>query len=174
MKNTISKFCLIVLLLVGISASAFSQMKPAKMLPPKVKRIVTIKAPANEVWKLIASLEKVEEYAPAIVKSSSADGQGRDAVREMKMVDGSDRLETVLIFDPDNKHICFIPFDEYMPAEYVAVHIYVTAQGPNKCKVSYRGYLNVKEGQSEGKLIRQLGSEFTQTLNGLKAYMEAQ
>lgn len=172
MKNIISKFCLVVLLWSGVSLSAFSQMKPAKMLPPKVKREVTIKASANVVWKLIASLEKVEAYVPDLVKKSQADGNGRDAVREMEMVDGTSRLETVLIFDPDNKHICFIPFDDYLPAQHLAVHCYVTAYGPNKCKVSLKGYLQANEGVSESKLIRQLGSEFSKTLDGLKAYLE--
>jgi len=152
--------------------SVSAQMQPAKMLPPKVKREVTIKTSANVVWKLLASLEKVEEYVPGLVKKSLADGNGRDAVREMEMVDGTTRLETVLIFAPDTKHICFIPFEDYMPTEHVAVHCYVQANGPNKCKVIFKGYLQAKEGVSEGKLIKQMGSEFSQTLKGLKAYLE--
>ncbi len=172
MKNSKLKIALLFLMVCGLFGSVSAQMKPAKMLPPKVKREVTIKASANDVWKLIASLEKVEEYVPSLVKSSLADGNGLDAVREMVMADGTPRLETVLVFDPDNKHICFTPFDEYMPAEYVAVHCYVTAYGPNKCKVIFKGYLKAKEGVSEGKLIAQLGSEFSKTLKGLKKYME--
>ena len=172
MKKSKLKIAILFLMICGIFGSVSAQMKPAKMVPPKVKRDVTIKASANNVWKLIASLEEVEKYVPTLVKSSLADGKGRDAVREMKMLDGSERLETVLIFDPANKHICFTPFDEYMSAEYVAVHCYVIANGPNKCKVSLKGYLKAKEGTSEAKLIKQLGSEFSQTLKGLKAYME--
>lgn len=172
MKNSRLKIALISLMICGLFASVSAQMQPAKMLPPKVKREVTIKASANDVWKLIASLEKVEEYAPSLVKKSLADGQGRDAVREMEMVDGTTRLETVLIFDPATKHICFIPFDDYMPTEHLAVHCYVQANGPNKCKVIFKGYLKAKKGISEGKLIKQMGSEFSTTLKGMKAYFE--
>ena len=172
MKNFKLKLAVLFLMLGGIVGSVSAQMQPAKMVPPKVKREVTIKASANDVWKLIASLEKVEEYAPSLVKKSIADGQGRDAVREMEMVDGTTRLETVLIFSPERKHICFIPFEDYMPTEHLAVHCYVQANGPNKCKVILEGYLHAKKGTSEGKLIKQMGSEFSTTLKGLKAYFE--
>lgn len=172
MKNIISKLLLLFLLFSGVAGSAYAQMQPAKMVPPKVKREITIKASENVVWKLIASLEKVEEYVPSLVKKSLADGNGLDAVREMEMADGTTRLETVLVFAPNTKRICFIPFEEYLQTEHLAVHYVVTAQGPNKCKVTISGYLTAKEGASNSKIIKQLGSEFSQTLKGLKAYLE--
>ena len=69
MKNKISRLLLLAFVVLGTISVSSAQMKPAKMLPPKTKREVTIKAPANEVWKLLASLEKVEEYVPTLVKS---------------------------------------------------------------------------------------------------------
>lgn len=172
MKNLKLKIAVLFLILCGMFSSVSAQMQAAKTVPPKVKREVTIKTSANDVWKLIASLEKVEEYAPSLVKKSLADGHGVDAVREMEMVDGTTRLETVLIFAPDRKHICFIPFEDYMATEHLAVHCYVQANGPNKCNVILKGYLHAKKGTSQGKIIKQLGSEFSTTLKGLKAYME--
>ncbi len=172
MKKNKLKLAILFLMFFALIGSVSAQMKPAKMLPPKVKREVTIKVPASEVWKLIASLEKVEEYVPSLVKSSLADGHGLDAVREMKMADGKPRLEEVQIYDPANKTIAFKPFDDYLPTEYLSVYYRVIAKGPNKCKVSMSGYLKAKKGTSEGKLIAQLGSEFSKTLKGLKAYFE--
>ena len=172
MKNFKLKLAVLFLMLGGIVGSVSAQMTPAKMVPPKVKREVLIKAPADVIWKLVSSLEKVEDYVPSLVKKSLADGHGRDAIREMEMVDGTTRLESVLIFDPDTKHICFKPFNAYIPAEFLAIHCYVQANGPNKCKVTFKGYLQAKNGTSEGKLIKQLGSEFSKTLKGLKAYFE--
>ncbi|MRT94663.1 SRPBCC family protein [Ancylomarina sp. 16SWW S1-10-2] len=166
------KLTVLFLMICGLFGSVSAQMQPAKMLPPKVKREVKIKASANDVWNLIASLEKVEDYAPSLVKKSIADGHGEDAVREMEMVDGTTRLETVLIFAPNLKHICFIPFEDYMETKHLAVHCYVQANGPNKCKVIFKGYLHAKKGTSESKLIKQMGSEFSQTLKGLKTYFE--
>jgi hypothetical protein len=172
MKNFKLKIAVLFLLICGMFGRVSAQMQAATKVPPKVKREMTIKTSANDVWKLIASLEKVEEYAPSLVKKSLADGNGRDAVREMEMVDGTTRLETVLIFDAATKHICFIPFEDYMATEHLAVHCYVQANGPNKCKVIFKGYLHAKKGTSEGKLINQMGAEFTTTLKGLKAYFE--
>ncbi len=172
MKDFKLKLTVLLLILAGVTGNVLAQMQPAKMLPPKVKREIIIKASANDVWKLIASLEKVEEYVPSLVKKSLADGNGRDAVREMEMVDGTTRLETVLIYAPDTKHICFVPFEEYMPTEHLAVHCHIIADDSNKCKVIFKGYLQAKKGTSEGKLIKQLGSEFSMTLKGLKDYFE--
>jgi ribosome-associated toxin RatA of RatAB toxin-antitoxin module len=172
MKNKMSRFLVLAFLVLGTASLSFAQMKPAKMSPPSTKREVTIKAPANEVWKLIASLEKVEEYVPTLVKSSLADGNGLDAVREMVMADGTPRLEEVQIYDPANKTIAFKPFDEYLPTIYLSVYYRIIAQGPNKCKVSMSGYFKAKEGASESKIIKQLGSEFSKTLKGLKSYLE--
>lgn len=172
MKNKISKFLVLAFLILGSTSLSFAQMKPAKMSPPNTKREVTIKAPANEVWKLLASLEKVEEYVPALVKSSLADGHGLEAVREMVMADGTPRLEEVQIYDPANKLIAFKPFDEYLPTKYLSVYYRIMSQGPNKCKVSMSGYFEAKQGASEGKIIKQLGSEFSKTLKGLKTYLE--
>jgi len=172
MRNFKLKLAFLFLMLCGMFVSVSAQMAAATKVDPKVKREITIKASANDVWKLIASLEKVEEYAPSLVKKSLADGHGVDAVREMEMVDGTTRLETVLIFNPATKHICFIPFEDYMATEHLAVHCYVQANGPNKCKVILKGYLHAKKGTSEGKLIKQMGSEFSTTLKGLKTYFE--
>ncbi|MCZ4695396.1 SRPBCC family protein [Ancylomarina euxinus] len=173
MKNTKLKIVVLFLMVCGMFGSVSAQMKPAKMSPPNTKREVTIKASADVVFKLLASLEKVEEYVPSLVKSSLADGHGLEAVREMVMADGKPRLEEVQIYDPANKTIAFKPFDEYLPTKYLSVYYRIIAQGPNKCKVSMSGYFKAKEGESEGKIIKQLGSEFSQTLNGLKAYLEA-
>ncbi len=172
MKNKMSRLLVLAFLIIGTTTVSIAQMKPAKMLPPNTKREVSIKASANVVWKLIASLEKVEEYVPALVKSSLADGNGLDAVREMVMADGKPRLEEVQIYDPANKTIAFKPFDEYLPTEYLSVYYRIIAQGPNKCKVSMSGYFKAKDGESEGKIIKQLGSEFSKTLKGLKTYLE--
>lgn len=172
MKNPKLKLIVLFLMICGLFGSVSAQMQAATKVDPKVKREITIKTSANDVWKLIASLEKVEDYAPSLVKKSIADGHGEGAVREMEMVDGTTRLETVLIFTPDTKHICFIPFEDYMETKHLAVHCYVQANGPNKCKVILKGYLHAKKGTSEGKLIKQLGSEFSQTLKGLKTYFE--
>jgi len=88
------------------------------------------------------------------------------------MADGTPRLEEVQIYDPANKTIAFKPFDDYLPTKYLSVYYRIKAQGPNKCKVSMSGYFKAKEGESEGKIIKQLGSEFSKTLKGLKAYLE--
>lgn len=172
MNNIIPKLGFFVLLFCGMISGAYSQMTPAKMLPPKVKREITIKASEKTVWDLLASLEKVEEYVPSLVKKSVADGHGRDAVREMEMVDGTTRLETVLIFAPDSKRICFIPFEDYLPTTQLAVHYVITPQGPNKCLLTISGYFEAEKGVSKAKIIKQLGEEFSQTLEGLKAYFE--
>jgi hypothetical protein len=172
MKNPKSKLIVLFLMICGMFGSVSAQMQAATKVDPKVKREITIKASDKLVWELIASLEKVEEYVPNLVKKSLADGNGVDAVREMEMADGTTRLETVLIFSPERKHICFIPFEDYMATEHLAVHCYVQANGPNKCKVILKGYLHAKKGTSEAKLIKQLDAEFSTTLKGLKAYFE--
>lgn len=172
MANLRLKIAFLFLMINGLFCSVSAQMKPAKMLPPNVNREVTIKTSVNDVWKLIASLEKVEEYVPSLVKSSLADGNGLDAVREMVMTDGTPRLEEVHIYDPANKTIAFKPFDEYLPTEYLSVYYRITVQGPNKCKLSMSAYFKAKKGASKGKIIKQLGSEFSKTLKGLKTYLE--
>ncbi|WP_171594596.1 SRPBCC family protein [Marinifilum caeruleilacunae] len=165
-----------ILLLVSLivltvtSSLAQSAMQPATKLPPTLQREGVVNATADELWALISVLDKVDEYNSEFVQSVEKEGDGYEAYRLVKMVDGNERGEEVTVFAKSAKRICFRSEDSQYPVEYFIVNYYIEESGKSKCKLRLESYFKVNKGAAKTKTYKAIAKELSTTLKGIQTY----
>lgn len=161
----------VALLFINIGTNvAQSAMTAATKVPPTLQREGVVNATPDEVWKLISVLDKVDEYNSELVKSVEKEGDGYEAYRSVKMMDGTERGEEVTVFAKSSKQICFRSEDSQYPVEYFVVNYYIKPSGKNKCKLSLESYFKVNKGAPKTKTYKAIGKELSATIKGLQTY----
>lgn len=169
--NKMKKYFFLLLILAGSTFLASAQtMTAAKKIPPMLSREGVINATADEVWKLISVLDRVAEYNGAMVASVEKEGDGYEAYRLCKMVDGTERGEEITVFAKSSKQICFCTEDSQYPVERFVVNYYIKPSGKSKCKLSLEAYFTVNKGAGKTKTYKAIGKELSTTLKGIQNF----
>ncbi|MBI9059286.1 MAG: SRPBCC family protein [Labilibaculum sp.] len=165
------KYFLLLLIIVASTIVTRAQtMTAATKIPPTMSREAVVNATADEVWKVISVLDKVNEYNSELVKSVEKEGDGYEAYRLCKMSDGTERGEEITVFAKATKDICFRSEDSQYPVEYFVVNYHIKPSGKEKCKVTLEAYFKVNNGAAKTKTFKAIGKELSITLKGIQNY----
>lgn len=155
-----------------ISVFGFSQMKPAKMLPPDVEDNVKIKAPADVVWEYLLQFDNIKNFGSEIIEKSVTIGQGRDAVRYLTFKNGTKRTEEFAIIAPNVRKLGIKVLDEEITFSRKFYYFEIEKTGASKCVVSMKAYYALHNENQKKKIDRIILAEFRTLLEGLKSNFE--
>lgn len=169
MKKHISLIVVTILVMVN---SGYSQMAPAKMLPPNVEANIKIKAPTHAIFNYLKAFDNMGEFAGALVSKTKITRIGENPQREMVLQDASKRLEELVVVAPNANKLGIKVLN---PDEKFTRYFYyfeIEGNGSNKSKVALKAYYGLKDEALNKVVKRDVLSEFELILEGLKQYFE--
>lgn len=116
----------------------------------KVDQSITIDAPAAKVWALVGDFNGMPKWVPAVESSTATDGNTPGSERTLTIKGGEQLSESLNAYDAAAMTLRYrmkAPNLKILPVNNYSSSISVTADGPNRSKVNwkgafYRGYMN--------------------------------
>lgn len=150
----------------------YSQMAPAKMLPPNVESQIKIKAPVDAVYNYLKAFDNFDEYAKTLVSKSKITLMGKNPQREIILKNGSKRLEELVVIAPNSGKLgikVLNPDDKFSRYFY---YFEIESSGSYKSKVVLKAYYGLNDNTLGKEVKKDVLSEFKLVLQGLKSYFE--
>ncbi|MBJ6367283.1 SRPBCC family protein [Snuella sedimenti] len=166
------KYCVVMLVLVAMVNLGYSQMTPAKQIPPNVTQQIKIKAPVQVVYDYLRTFDNVNEYASDLVLTSKIVLRANNPQREVVFKNGNKRLEElaiiapkanklgVKVMNPDNRFSRYFYYFEIRP------------KGAHISKVTLKAYYGLNDNTLSKAVKKEVQNEFKIILEGLKNHFE--
>ncbi len=156
---------------IFICSAGYSQLTPARQLPPDVEYGVVIKAPFQEVFDYITVFDNLEEYAGSLVAGSEIQEGEFPVVRQIFFNDGSSRTER--IWSVPQLKLIRVEVDESDEKYSKYMYSYNFAEvGKSKCKITINAYYSLKSGESTSTSDKEILAEIKSVLIGLRKHFK--
>lgn len=130
-------------LLTGMTLGALAL--PAAAHGPsrqKADESVVIDAPADKVWALVGDFNGLPKWVPPVASSAATAGNGVGSERTLTIKNGEVLKESLVAYDPATMTLRYKivePNHKVLPVNTYSSSISVTADGPNRSTVNWRG-----------------------------------
>jgi len=106
----------------------------------EVKVSETVAAPAAPVWEVLGDFGGVLKWGGKMVQSCTVEGSGVGAVRRVGLPGGAEIAERCEAYDPAGRSLSYsIVGKSPVPIRNYFSTVKVIEQGPNACRVDWRG-----------------------------------
>src|SRR5881396_1126272 len=120
----------------------------------EVKVTETVAAPAVRVWEELGDFGGVLKWGGRMLQSCTVEGSGVGAVRRIGLPGGAEITERCEAYDPAGRSLSYsIVGKSPIPIRSYFSTVKVVAEGPNACRVEWRGTFEpdgVTEEQAQG------------------------
>lgn len=162
----------LIIFFLAVCFAGYSQMSPAKMLPPNIEEKIKIKAPAEAVWNYLLGFDNIQDFGSEIIEKSTTLGRGMNAIRTLNFINGTKRTEEMAIIAIDTKKIGVKVLTLEGVYSRKFYYFEVNEMGGYKCIVSMKAYYGLQDEVNKDETKENITSEFKILLKGLKNYFE--
>ena len=128
--------------------------------------IISIQAPAREVWETIRKFNRVEKFLPAVA-SCIVEGSGVGARRICTLQDGSKVFERLVTLDEQKQVLRYSVTQSHLPFESYLGTVKVTDSGDDTCAVEWSSTFDAV-GLPEAEVTAMIEDLYAQAIEGLE------
>ena len=166
-------------LAISLLASGFSMAAAPEL---RLKKTITIAAPADKVWDASKNFNGLNTWHPALASDEIVSGTNNTvgAVRLLTLKGGGTIKEKLLAFDETGHRFRYAILESVLPVSHYSSTFVVTATGNDKTLVTWSGRFKRKnEGDSpadtenDKAALDAITGVYTSGLDNLKKIVEA-
>lgn len=132
----------------------------------RARVIISIQAPAQEVWEAIREFNRVEKFLPTVA-SCTVEGSGVGARRICTLQDGSNVFERLVTLDERNRVLRYSVTQSRLPFESYLGTVRVTDSGHDRCAIDWSSTFD-PVGLPEAQVIAMIEDLYVQAIEGLE------
>ena len=136
----------------------------------RARVIISIQAPAQEVWEAIREFNRVEKFLPAVA-SCTVEGSGVGARRICTLQDGSKVFERLVTLDEQNRVLRYSVTQSHLPFESYLGAVSVKDSGNDTCEIDWSSTFDAV-GLPEAQVIAMIEGLYIQDIEGLESYIK--
>ncbi len=166
---TIKGISLVLIIITCTLSSTYvakAQMQPAKRIPPKVIKGVSLNAPANEVWTVLSKPQRYAEFVPAI-SNFKCNGDTQGAKMSFSIPNDNIRQQQVSVLNKQEQQITYyVTKSEYYNQPWV-YRITIGAD-ENKSFVQFEGIFSINDKRKSDEVKTLVEKEWLLIKKGLE------